>query len=242
MADETNGDDQDTQAQPTDGQRPGGDGGNGGDGCGDGGDGANASGEQPARSSEHYNGLALADLIGAPIHALVDAEAQAAKATARFVLDHGFMGETLGELGELAMARFRRSKQQPDGSTEDYDVAIPLLSMLPIPALQIKDATLEYTVKVIQTDASQEARKVLTEGLKMKDSHALDAPATIRGTFGREDRRDSRRSVDMLLKMKVNMEQADMPEGLAQLLRVTNDSTSQTLVQSPADSDEGDET
>ena len=240
MADETNGDDQNGQDQPTEDTGQGGDGGNGG---GDGGgDGATASGERPARSSEHYNGLALADLIGAPIHALVDAEAQAAKATARFVLDHGFMGETLGELGELAMARFRRSKQQPDGTTEDYDVAIPLLSMLPIPALQIKDATLEYTVKVIQTDASQEARKVLTDGLKMKDTHALDAPATIRGTFGREDRRDSRRSVDMLLKMKVNMEQADMPEGLAQLLRVTNDSTSQTLVQSPADSDEGDET
>jgi hypothetical protein len=117
----------------------------------------------PARPSEEPQRevLSLSQLIGAPIHALVDAEAQSAMATARFIRNVGFKPPEdgdLGDLGDLQMARFKSTRRGEDGEEEDFEVQIPLLTLLPIPALQIQDAELEYYVKVIQTETLPEQR------------------------------------------------------------------------------------
>ncbi|MEQ9608284.1 MAG: DUF2589 domain-containing protein, partial [Kiloniellaceae bacterium] len=122
-------------------ERDGNGGQNGNGGGDDGGAGAPASGGDLPEPQSGV--LSLAQLIGAPIHALVDAEAQSAMATARFVRAVGFTGpadgsDGMGDLGELQMARFTRRRRNTDGTEEDVEVQIPLLSMLPIPALQIK--------------------------------------------------------------------------------------------------------
>jgi hypothetical protein len=68
-----------------------------------------------------------------------------------------------------------------------------------------------------------------------------DPPATMRATFASEPRAGARRSMDMLLKMKVRIEQADMPAGLAKLLNVAGESLSQrrsTLVSEDQRTDE----
>lgn len=177
--------------------------------------------------------LSLAQLIGAPIHALVDAEAQSAMATARFIRSVGFVGngDGMGELGDLQMARFKRRRSNADGSDEEVEVQIPLLSMLPIPALQIKDAELDYTVKIIQTEALPQRQAEINQLMTTKRQGPLgEPPATLRAAFAREQRPGDRRSVDMLLKMKLRIEQADMPAGLAQLLALAGESTGQKAV------------
>lgn len=178
--------------------------------------------------------LSLAQLIGAPIHALIDAEAQAAMATANFIRNVGFEPAADGrfnELGDLQMARFRRTRRNTRGEDETIEVEIPLLTLLPIPALQIRDAQLEYTVKIVDTELSSrespEARQVAALGLK-------EAPATLRATLARDSRNEQRRSLDMLLKMKVNIEQSDMPAGLAKLLSLSVENINQrTLPHEP---------
>ena len=211
--------------------------GNGGNGNGDGGqgggggsEGAPAGGDLPEPQS---GVLSLAQLIGAPIHALVDAEAQSAMATARFVRSVGFTGEGegMGDLGELQMARFSRKRRNADGTEEDLEVQIPLLSMLPIPALQIKDAELDYTVKIIQTEAMP-GRRAESEQL-VPGGELREPPATLRASFARDSRPGDRRSIDMLVKMKLRIEQADMPAGLAQLLALASDSGRQTPLSPP---------
>ncbi len=205
--------------------------GDGGQGGGGGSDDAPAGG---ADLPEPQSGvLSLAQLIGAPIHALVDAEAQSAMATARFVRSVGFTGEGegMGDLGELQMARFSRKRRNADGTEEDLEVQIPLLSMLPIPALQIKDAELDYTVKIIQTEAMP-SRRAESEQL-MPGGDLREPPATLRASFARDSRPGDRRSIDMLVKMKLRIEQADMPAGLAQLLALASDSGRQTPLPPP---------
>ncbi|WP_420345485.1 DUF2589 domain-containing protein [Pelagibius sp.] len=177
--------------------------------------------------------LSLAQLIGAPIHALVDAEAQSAMATARFIRSVGFVGngEGMGELGDLQMARFKRRRSTAEGTDEEVEVQIPLLSMLPIPALQIKDAELDYTVKIIQTEALPQRQAEINQLMTTKRQGPLgEPPATLRAAFAREQRPGDRRSVDMLLKMKLRIEQADMPAGLAQLLALAGESAGQKSV------------
>ena len=186
------------------------------------------------------NILTLSQLIGAPIHALVDAEAQAAMATARFIMNVGFEsagGGPSDDFGRLRMAKFNRSHHRPDGSVEEQQVAIPLLTMLPIPALQIRDAQLDYTVKIVATEKIAGSTKEITSGLQeMPTRGALQEPATLRATFARDHRSERNRSLDMVLKMKVNIEQSDMPEGLARLLNLAGESITQTTItRSPPD-------
>jgi len=206
-------------------------GGNNG-GSGNGGDGGAAAGRNLPEPQSDV--LSLAQLIGAPIHALVDAEAQAAMATARCIRAVGFTGNAddgdgMGDLGDLQMARFTRRRRNADGTEEDVEVQIPLLSMLPIPALQIKDAELDYTVKIVQTEAmpSREAEVNRLMGPK-RMGPLRETPATLRATFARDARPSDRRSVDMLVKMKLRIEQADMPGGLAQLLALATETSRQT--------------
>jgi hypothetical protein len=209
-------------------------GGNGGSG----GAGAAAAGGagQPGGGELQQEALSLAQLIGAPIHALVDAEAQSAMATARFIRSVGFEAPESGapgDLGALQMARFKRRRRLADDTEEDYEIEIPLLTLLPIPALQIREADLEYTVKIIQTEALPEQRRQLVQSLQLKDTLPIDPPATMRAAYTSDTTRAGRRSVDMLLKMKVRIEQADMPAGLARLLNLATESLNQRRLGPP---------
>ena len=178
--------------------------------------------------------LSLAQLIGAPITALVDAEAQSAIATERFIRSVGFTGGSeRSELGDLQMARFKRVVRDGDDERE-VEVQIPLLSMLPIPALQIRDAELDYTVRIVQTEEMHGAPAGEVAGLRKTPD---DEPvARLRASFAREPRQGERRT-DMLVKMKVRMEQADMPDGLAKLLALSSDSIQQKQLDAPEDPD-----
>ncbi|MEQ9814198.1 MAG: DUF2589 domain-containing protein [Azospirillaceae bacterium] len=191
--------------------------GGGGDGGGNGGAPSRAA-PLPGQQGEI---LSLSQLIGAPIHALVEAESHAAMATARFIRDVGFTGGSgrLDDLGDLQMARFSRTLLNRDGEEERVEVEIPLITMLPIPALQVKDAQLDYTVKIVQAESMPRERRQL-DTFDHDVARDLDPPATLRATFAREPSGRSRRSVDMLVRMKVRVEQADMPAGLSQLLNV----------------------
>ncbi len=230
MADDDTQNGSDAPVEGADGGGGGGggaDGGGGGAGNGEGGARTPARAPQPASQNEV---LSLSQLIGGPIHALVDAEAHSAQATARFIRNVGFRppaGGTFDELGDLQMARFTTKRPRESGGEETVDVQIPVLSMLPIPALQIRDAQLDYVVKVIQAEVIDPPPGAAAELIAArKEGISVDQPATMRATFANETSRSSRRSMDMLVKMRVRVEQADMPEGLARLLRLAAEEVS----------------
>ena len=186
--------------------------------------GADSAAAQPPKPQTSV--LSLAQLIGAPISALVDAEAQSAMATARFIRQVGFTGHDMHELGDLQMARFKQTRLE-DGQPRTMAVEIPLLSMLPIPAMQIRDAELDYTVRIVQTETTQSEAELT----KMRQTPDGEPMATLRASFARDRRPDDRRTTDMLLKMKVRIEQADMPDGLAKLLAVSTESIQQRALE-----------
>lgn len=180
--------------------------------------------------------LGLYQLIGAPLHALVDAESHAAEATAEFIERIGFTrardgdasGPLEGELGDLRMAEFQAQRQGPDGRPQKMAVKVPLLSMLPIPALQIKDAELEFFVKIVETmqhkprsPRSAPPPPLPTEG-DQAEGEPIQVPDRVefRASVGRSPNDSSSRSFEMQIKMKIRVEQADIPAGLARLFNI----------------------
>ena len=226
--------------QTTDDGKRQGEGNGGGQGNGHGGD-ATPAAAAPSAHEPQREVLSLSQLIGAPIRALVEAEAQSAAATAHFIRNVGFKppdDAALEEFGDLQMARFKTVRRGADGADEEVEVQIPLLTLLPIPALQIRDATLDYVVKVVQTEALPPTRQHKAQNPAKGTSVSDEVPATLRATFASEPRPGGRRSMDMLVKMKVRIEQADMPAGLSRLINLAGEATSRAPLPKPDEPDD----
>ncbi len=199
------------------------------------------------KSGSDYGALTLYQLIGAPLKALIDAEAQSAMATARYIEKVGFETSTDPDLnsaapfesplGDLRTVKFNVRRPDTDGQPVDSQVELPLLSMLPIPALQIKNAELEYAVKILETrlrDAPREqigqrVRQSVSTGVGAREgdeedselAEQTDHEVELTAVYGRSDEATRQRnSLDMQIRMKVNVEQADLPSGLARLLNL----------------------
>ena len=195
----------------------------------------------------------LYELIGAPLMALVDAESQAAKATANFIKEMGFTVNHAEEedtdpenFGDLRMVTFRYQKRGADGKPLSFKVEVPLLSLLPIPALQIKDAEMEFLAKIIDyPKRSQIAPQIKTkedektqgenetvsaEEEQTKKYSLAELPGRdLKATFGAEYPDDStsrQRRMDMVIKMKIRMQQADVPAGLGGLFNLMQENIS----------------
>lgn len=189
--------------------------------------------EQPVAAQA----LSLSQLVGAPIHALIDAETHAALSTANFIRTLGFEGapknEEGGSLGHLRMASFRHNHKNNSGDEVTTQVDVPLISLLPIPTLQIRDAELEYTVKILSTETEAPQKRQMMDNLELQTSELVDNPIVMRASLANEGA-SKRRSLDMLLKMKVNVEQSDIPAGLAKFLSYASESMqSQELPNDP---------
>ena len=195
-------------------------------------------------------GLSLFEIIGAPLHALVEAETHAARATAEFIRDFGFEKvrsgaeeDAIDDFGKLRTVTFIQEKRERSGEVVQYRIEVPLLSLVPIPALQIKDAELEFYVKILETIRTKVRQSVEPEkkaggegvgggeeeGQKEKPSSTKDTgsffPASQRvefkGALGRSySGSEAKRSLDMQVRVKINVEQADVPAGLAKLFHL----------------------
>lgn len=205
----------------------------------------------------------LYQLLGAPLLALVQAESQAALATAEFIQKIGFEAETGTEastetqttsgvpatpdaFGNMRMATFSNQVQGPDGKLKTMNIQVPLLSLVPIPALQIKDADLEFYVRILDFSKNQSSAKISTQKKVVKEqpddksSEKEDflSPNQMqfRASMGRGPGNSQYPStMEAQIKIKIKMAQADIPVGLARLFNIMDQSVSVT----PDDSKQG---
>lgn len=203
-----------------------------------------ANGDKKDLGRNEYTAMSLYQLLGAPLRALVDAESHAAEATASFIARVGFErsgpgagvregataappaggvtapapaapaapgGDGWRELGALRMAHLHHTSR--DGAVHVIDV--PVLSLMPVPALQIKEATVDFAVKVVDTvplprDASG-------------PRGVLDPPTMIdlKGSLGRQGAGAAgTRHSETQMHVKITMQQSDVPSGLARLFNL----------------------
>lgn len=107
--------------------------------------------------------LKLHELLGAPLVAMIQADAQAARATLEFIETVGFAtGEEEADASRLRMARFRYKKIDENGTVAEFEVEVPVLSLVPIPSLQVKEATVKLSAKIV--DISTEKPPPATGG------------------------------------------------------------------------------
>ena len=112
-----------------------------------------------AYAVETISSLPFGHLIGGPLVAGIEAQAQAAKSTVDFILEVGFNPsnedpfltsaeeeEANPQIGDVRMITFEYKTK--DGDKEyNASVVVPLLSVIPIPFFSIDEMTIDFMAK-----------------------------------------------------------------------------------------------
>ena len=162
--------------------------------------------------------IPLYQILGAPLAAMVHAEIQAAQATVEFIERVGFHNpseSTNPELhyGDLKTVTFRYTKTGVGGKTLDFQVEIPVISLVPIPAMQISDARIDFAVEI--NDAVKLDSKVRLSAAKEKGQNNAIESELVMFKAGLASR-DSKTA----MHVTINLKQSDTPVGMQALFRV----------------------
>jgi hypothetical protein len=178
--------------------------------------------------------IRLFELLSAPMIAMVQADVQAARATVDFIESVGFVPETQppspeGKMGRLRMAEFRYQKVDENGKVSDFTVSIPLLSLVPIPAIQIKQAKVGLTAKITDVIPEKAPPARAIAGSTILATRRLDIlakPVSSSGTKGQE----TRGSFD--LELEITLGQADVTVGMEKVFQLLDQAVTERKAQS----------
>lgn len=182
--------------------------------------------------------MELRELIAGPLLATIDADSLSSRRYLDLLLELAFEKDSAGKLEKLRMLTFSYDRHER-GECRTQQVRLPLLSLLPLPLLQVEEADFDFDIRII--DAFTEEREAafsLKEG-RMKQPDTGDS-ASVRpklrvaltpssGTCNTHSNTAQR--LDAGMKVRVRMRQSGIPGGLANLLNLA---TNQIMIEEPA--------
>ncbi len=181
--------------------------------------------------ADQFKGLPMSDLIGQPLLAAAKAQGKLSTHTQQFINDVGLSEPTSS--GGAVSARsvdfgFKAPVTKSDGSTElvDDKLSVPLLSILNVPNLSVKKATVDFTMEVksssVETDSTATNANVSTD----VSYSAWYSPVSVemKASVSTQSKSESTRKTDNSAKYDVHVEARDdgPPEGLMKVLDILN--------------------
>ncbi len=190
----------------------------------------------------------LAELFAMPLTALIEADAQAAKTFVDFIKAYGFerpQGSSEEEFGKLKMVSFSYTRIGANGLPQTFNIEIPVILLIPLPALAINDATMKFEVEIFAIvkrdpaigDALREGRvplrhqPVSRRPLQLKVRMAR-SPTRMTSSAS-EDKDYAEVKSRTAMQVEVKLRQSDLPEGILQMLNLTAQGTQDTELSIP---------
>jgi len=172
--------------------------------------------------------LPLQELIGAPLVALVQAQALAARATVDFVEQVGFIpGSDAGDPASLRMAEFHYEKNDATGTPATFAARVPVLSLVPVPGIQIKNARIAFTAKISDAFTEPAGRGSSSKTGGATPGYLQPVLTHFRGSLAPERKPgagqgDARGSCELIIE--VNIEQMPLAPGMEKILQMMDQS------------------
>lgn len=164
----------------------------------------------------------LKELIAMPLIATLEADAMTTASYVRFLKEIAFEAGDKGGLGNLRTFTFQYYQNDSRGSVLKT-VRIPVISLVPIPLLQIREAVFDFDIKILDTVTEHVEQEFSFEGKNEKpqnDGGSSFVRAVLASQTGKADETKAD-SLSANMKVRVVMQQADMPAGLANLLSLS---------------------
>lgn len=143
-----------------------------------------------------------------------------------------------GDIGGLKIAEFSIDRRDAQGNHQPYIVRVPVLSLYPIPLLQVKNAEFDYNIRIISRVPLQSPDQSDTDdAFTLSKDYLSPDRVEFKGLLGPGVGRGETTS-SMSMHVKIQMEQSDIPAGLTKLLSVME----QNVTAAPAPPKTGDST
>ncbi len=181
---------------------------------------------EPKTTSTSSRVMDLRQLIAAPLVATVEADALSTKKYLDHLFSVGFEpDETYPDRpGKMKYVTFSYREQG-----KEKTISLPLMSLIPLPLLQVKEAEFDFDINIIDAITSQEEKSFsLVEG-EVNESDEEESAFSLRASLSPssgsgKSGSSSNQSMSANMKVKISMQQADVPGGLTNLLHLTNNS------------------
>jgi hypothetical protein len=98
--------------------------------------------------------LSISEILGSALSAIIDAQAQSARATVEFIKEVGILPGP-ADHEKLRTLTFRYQKLDENQRTAEFEAAIPLLGLVDIPMIAVKSATIAFAYEVTGTESSR---------------------------------------------------------------------------------------
>jgi hypothetical protein len=194
---------------------------------------------------EELSSLDFGALIGGPLIAVVNAQAQAALTTVEFIKSVGFVPPQnpgtpeAQKAGTPATVSFTYKKTVPtaEGGTElkDVSLTVPLLSMLPIPYIRVDSVTIEFLAKINSVEYRQvdENLTINTASQGRLGFFFAGARLKVNTQYQKQTKEGATVTRDYSMRVNVKAVQEAMPGGLEKLLSILESGIKEELQATP---------
>jgi hypothetical protein len=191
------------------------------------------TGELQTKATQQLNNIPFECLIGGPLTAAVKAQGLAAKETATFIQEVGFVLDEKGN-ATLRTVEFQYSRltknAKDETDTEDVTIKVPLLTLVPIPFIRINDMNINFKAKINANSKVESSEKSSTEkNAKLTGGvsywfYKVNFEGGISSKSDSTASRHSDYSVEYTMDVNVHATQDSMPAGLQVVLNKLTDS------------------
>ena len=171
--------------------------------------------------------MELQQLIAGPLVSTIEADTLSSRRYLEILQLIAFEDVTEGDrnIRRLRTLKFAYQETNVNGYRNKV-VSIPLVTLLPLPLLQIKEADFDFDINILDAVSSGTVESFDYGEGKIEQNNENRRPFRLRaslapksGSGSYSDKSEQQLSANM--KVHVKMRQADMPAGLSNLLRLT---------------------
>jgi hypothetical protein len=163
------------------------------------------------------------NLIGGPLIAVVNAQAQSALATVNFIQSVGFYTDKDGSTHVMNVDFTYSKKAGGDSGTETAcELHVPLLSIVPIPYLRVEEVNIDFLAKITSIQEREVIEKTeTTTNLRAKAKWGWgSARLSVNYSNQRNTRTGEKVQREYSMGVKVRAVQEEMPPGMEKLLAI----------------------
>ena len=178
--------------------------------------------------ADQFKGLPMSDLISQPLIAAAQAQGQLAGVTQQFIKDIGLQGDDNSLSARTVNFGFNSPVTDAKGNTtlEHNDLNVPLLSIVNVPNLSVKKATVDFTMEVKSSSRDTSSSSTTGNVSTTAKYKSWWSPVSVQMTasVSTNKKSESVRSTDNSAKYDVHVEARDdgAPEGLMKVLDILN--------------------
>ena len=169
--------------------------------------------------------MSLQQLISAPLVATIDADAMSTERYMKHFMSLAFesYNPVDGSTGALRLISFNFTDSDASGGAEKK-VSVPLVRLVTLPLLQIKQADFDFDINIIDAVAAAPNEHFsLNRGeVESPRGKERDEGLNFRASLAPQSGRGASSSLQANMKIHVSMQQADMPSGLSQFLQLAS--------------------